>query len=123
MKNDGQEGNRRFFVQNADTAPRIPQALQAEKFSMTVLSPDSANQNTAATESSVAGGRSSPAVTSSREGGKNPAQTEDPNLRQEVEQLRRVVETLSAQQQQPQVVQVYQQGHGNLPDEPPPMYN
>lgn len=105
-------------MQNADRVSKAPPTLQAEKFSMTVLSPDSVNQTA---ESSVVGGRSSPAVTgNSREGGNSPT-PDDGNLRQEVEQLRRAVETLSAQQ--PQVVQVYQQGHDNLPDEPPPMYN
>ena len=68
-----------------------------------------------ATDSSSAG-QSSPAVTSSRDG-ENIIGDRDSNLREEVEQLRRVVETL--QVQQPQLV--YQQG--SLPDEPPPMYH
>jgi hypothetical protein len=44
----------------------------------------------------------------------------DNTLRREVEQLRRVVETLGTQQAQQQPQVVYQQD--NLPDEPPPVY-
>jgi LPXTG-motif cell wall-anchored protein len=69
---------------------------------------------TTPTDSSVAG-RSSLAVTS--RDGENTNGDHDGNLREEVEQLRRVVETL--QVQQPGQL-VYQQG--SPPDEPPPMY-
>jgi hypothetical protein len=79
-----------------------PSKLNSEKLSA-FLSLDSRHRNATGTDSSVAGGSS--LVVSSRDG--------DSNLRDEVEQLRRVVENLSAQQSP------YRQG---LPDDPPPMY-
>ena len=108
-----QEQNNANVVQNANTPSGIPQSLHAKKLA-TVLSTDSI-QTATATKRDVVG--SSPAVNSSRDGGMNPVED---NLRQELEQLRRQMETLSAQQVQQQHQVVYQQG--SLPDEPPPMY-
>jgi len=91
-----------YFLQPGEKPSKI---ARDEKFSPT---PN-------ATDSSFAG-RNSSVATSSRDG-ENINGDRDSNLREEVEQLRRVVETL--QVQQPQLV--YQQG--TLPDEPPPMYH
>jgi hypothetical protein len=96
---------------HANPALRIPPVPHGEK-SLVVLSPHS-NPTASLTERSVA---SRPAVSgggTSSDGGESP---DDANLRREVEQLRRVVATLSAQQQT-----VHNQPD-HLPDEPPPMY-
>ena len=113
MATGTQEQNNANVVQNANTPFGIPQSLHAKKLA-TVLSTDSI-QTATATKHGVVG--SSPAVDSSRDGGMNPVED---NLRQELEQLRRQMEALSAQQVQQQRQVVYQQG--SLPDEPPPMY-
>jgi len=84
-----------------NTPTKMSRSPHSEKLSALLLR--GSNRTGSATESSVTGGSS--LVTPS----------EDANLRHEVEQLRRVVETLSAQQVQP-----YQQD--DMPDEPPPMY-
>ena len=109
------QNKRRYFVQNVNPPSKNS---KTEKFA-TIRSSDSTHQTATATDGSVAGGRSSPAMTS-RDGQTTPAPVDDGNLRQEVEQLRRVVETLSSQQvQQPPRV-VY--SPGSLLDDPPPMY-
>jgi hypothetical protein len=114
MSHGGQEQNSGDLTQNADTSPGVPPHTTKV---LRILSPDPMHQTVGEPDSIVADG-GNPAVSSRDEGN---SAGDDGNLRREMEQLRRVVETLSAQQaqQQPQVP-VYQQD--SLPDEPPPMY-
>jgi len=83
---------------------------QANEKSLTTQSPDPVDGTAPTVIDHLAGGNST-AVSSIRDEGNTPG---DSNLRQDVEQLRRRVEMLSAQP--PQVV--YQRS--GLPDEPPP---
>jgi len=85
-----------------NTPTKMSRTPRSEKLSAFLLRGSNSNRTGSATDSSVTGGSSLVA-------------SDDANLRHEVEQLRRVVETLSAQQVNP-----YQQD--NMPDEPPPMY-
>lgn len=106
-------------IVNHDTLPRptgkAPQNAYPEKFARI---PSSGSIRQSVVDSSVAGGGSTDV--SNPGGVKSPG--DESTLRQEVEQLRRVVETLSAQQAQPQAQVPVDYQPRSLPDEPPPMY-
>jgi len=135
-----------YFVQNPDI---LSNTLHAGK-SLTTLSPDITYRTESVAASRVAGG-SSPAVTGGRARRMTPAN--DSHLREEVEELRRVVETLKVTSSRDREIspaddndlreeveqlrrvvetlstqQVQQQPQvvyqrDGLPDEPPPVYD